>query len=194
MFLELSCVAHEFCPNCWIWFVAMATKMLNLQKILKISSPQKPKGGWSGKFTEMFITFASTKTFFIYCHWSSAFVGMATKLIIGKVEVVINCCLTADIWQNFYRSSPWVVLYITWVLSRQLNLTCCLGNWNIKLAKKYSKSSPQKEKLKVYRNSHNICLFKNCGFFIAIAHVLSSPWPSRKHAYIILTPLNPICI
>ena len=25
--------AYEFCPNCWIWLVAMATERLYLQKI-----------------------------------------------------------------------------------------------------------------------------------------------------------------
>ena len=33
---------YEFCPNCWIWLVAMATKNLNLRKNIKKSSPQKP--------------------------------------------------------------------------------------------------------------------------------------------------------
>ena len=38
--------------------------MLHLQKNIEKSSSQKPQGGCSWKFTEMFITFASTKIMF----------------------------------------------------------------------------------------------------------------------------------
>ena len=33
---------YEFCPNRWIWLVAMATKRINSRKNIKKSSPQKP--------------------------------------------------------------------------------------------------------------------------------------------------------
>ena len=54
---------YEFCPNRWIWLVAMATETLNLRKNIE-KSPQKPSGGWSWNFVEMFITLASTKFLF----------------------------------------------------------------------------------------------------------------------------------
>ena len=49
----------------------------------------------------------------------------------GKVEIGINCYLTADI-----LSSP---LPTVWILSKPLNLIGCHDNQNAKFAKKYSK-------------------------------------------------------
>ena len=44
----------------------MATETLNLRKNIQKSSPQKPQGEWAElDFTEMFITFASTKGAFL---------------------------------------------------------------------------------------------------------------------------------
>ena len=104
--------SYKFCPNRWIWLVAMATKMLNLWTNIKKSSPQKPLGGWSWNFADMFITLAFTTIMFFYCHCSCAFVPMATysfhRLIMGKVKVGLYFYLTADILTKVF---PWVVLF-----------------------------------------------------------------------------------
>ena len=104
------------------------------------------------------------------CHW----------LIMGKVEIGIYCYLTADILikvlQKCSLSSP---LPTVWILSKLLNLIGCHGNQKVKFAKKYSKIFSEEARgmnLKLCRNVHNISLYKNCVFFIAVAHVFLSLW------------------
>ena len=60
---------REFCPNLWIWFVAIATNTLTLKKKI---FPQKPSGGWSWKFTEMFIINSLYKTCVSHCRSSKS--------------------------------------------------------------------------------------------------------------------------
>ena len=59
--------AYHFCPNLWIWLVAMATKKLNLKNNIKKSSTctLKAFGDKAETFAEMFITLASTKMVFL---------------------------------------------------------------------------------------------------------------------------------
>ena len=91
----------------------------------------------------------------------------------GKVEIGIHCCLTADILtkvlQRCSLSSP---LRNIGILSKLLNLIGCHGNRKAKFAKKYSKiifsEAIRGMKLKLCRTVHNIRMF-----FIPVAHVLS---------------------
>ena len=101
-------------------------------------------------------------------------VAMATDcclwLIMGKVEISIYCCLTADILtkvlQKYSLSSH---LPNIWFLSKPLNLIGYHGNQNFKFAKKYSKIISSEAirgmKLKLHRKVHNISLYKNYVFY-----------------------------
>ena len=99
----------------------------------------------------------------------------------GTVKIGSYCYLTADILtkmlQNYSSSNP---LPTVWILSKPLNLIGCYGNRNAKFAKKkYSKLISSETiigmKLKLYRNVHNISLYKNY-VLIAVAYVFSLLW------------------
>ena len=65
------------------------------------------------------------------CHW----------LVMGKVEIGIYCCLTADMLiKNLQKCSLSSLLPNIWILSKPLNLIGCHGNRNIKFAKKIFKN------------------------------------------------------
>ena len=100
------------------------------------------------------------------CHW----------LVMGKVEIGIYCCLTADMLiKVLQKCSLSSLLPNIWILSKPLNLIGCHGNRNIKFAKKYSKIISSEAirgmKLKLYRNvtemfiilaSIKICFYYCC--------------------------------
>ena len=56
---------YHFCPNLWIWSVALATERQNLRQNIQKSSPQKPEGGQNWNSAEMFVALASTKMMFL---------------------------------------------------------------------------------------------------------------------------------
>ena len=93
-----------------------------------------------------------------------------------EVEIGIYCYLTADVLTQVLQkrslSSP---LQNIWILSKVLNLIGCHGNWKAKFMKKYLKITSEAirgMKLKLYRNVHNISLYKSY-VFIAVVHVFS---------------------
>ena len=93
----------EFGQNCWIWWVAVATEMLNL--LFRTISRMKLK---LSKNVHN-ISFYKNCVFYYYC--SCAFIDMASfhRLIMGKVKVGIIFCLIGDIFtKKFYRNVQWV--------------------------------------------------------------------------------------
>ena len=85
----------------------------------------------------------------------------------GKVEIGIYCCLTADILTKVLQKRP---LSNVWILSKPLNLIGYHGNRKDKFAKKKKKKIISSEalrgmKLKLYRNVHNINLYRNYVFY-----------------------------
>ena len=136
----------EFCPNCWIWLVAMAIERLNLRKNIEKLSRQKPLRGWGWDFVEMFITLASTKFCFLlplltcfHCCDNLSF----RRLTMENIKVGLYFYLTADILtkvlQKCSLSSP---LPNIWILSKPLNLIVAMATEKLILRTNFQKSSP----------------------------------------------------
>ena len=62
MFLEYQ--IYEFCQNCWIWLVAMATESINSWKKKEKNHLLRSHNGDETETVEIFITLASTKNMF----------------------------------------------------------------------------------------------------------------------------------
>ena len=131
---------YEFCPNRWIWLVAMATETLNFRKKYSKIFLEAIKGMKLKLCRNVNISFYKNCVF--YCRCSYAFVALSTysfhRLIMEKVKVGLYFYLTADIFTEVFQkcslSSP---LTNIWILSKPLNLIGCYGNRNDKFAKKY---------------------------------------------------------
>ena len=104
----------------------------------------------------------------------------------GKVETGIYCCFAADIFDKSFTkmfleySLP--NMYMIFFQTAEFDWFpgfVAMATTNVKFAKKYSKiiflEAIRGMKLKLYRNVHNICLYKKI-FFIAVAHVHLSVW------------------
>ena len=82
------------------------------------TSPLKPWSRFLQNFTHSIYRPGERKVVFFCSNQLRTLFVMATYsshwLIMGKVETGFYCCLTADIWQKFYRNVPWVVLYETY--------------------------------------------------------------------------------
>ena len=148
---------YEFCPNRWIWLVAMVTGRLNLQKNIQKSSPQKPLGGWSWNSVEMFITLASTRNMFFVAVFMCFRHYGNLKAYNGKSEsrpLFLSHCrysdksftdtfldLSSTKYMNFVQMAEfdWLgsPLPTIWILSKPLNFIGYHGNRKAKLAKKY---------------------------------------------------------
>ena len=114
-------------------------------------------------------------------------------LIMGKVEIGIYFCVTADILTSVllkcFWSSP---LSTIWILSKSLILTSGYGNRKAKFSKqkttKHSKifflEAIWGLKLKLCINVYDIILYIKC-VFIAVAHVFSLLWQLKSfHRFI----------
>ena len=124
---------YEFCPNLWIWLVAMATKTLNLRKnsstIFFSEALRRMKLKLCGNVHNVSLY----KKYVFYSRCSCAFVAMATynfhTLIMGKVKVGLYFYLTADILTKvFQKCSLSSLLPNKWILSKLMNLIGCYGN------------------------------------------------------------------
>ena len=144
------------------------------KKYSKINSSEAIRGMKLKLCVEMFITLASTKILF-FIAIARAFVAMATynfhRFVMGKVKVDLYFCLTADILTKVFQKCPLSSpLPNIWILSKPLNLNGCHRNRNAKFAIKYSKINSSEAirgmKLKLYRNVHNISLYKNFVFCV----------------------------
>ena len=107
--------------------------------------------------------------------------------IMGKLEIGIYFCDTADILTNVllkcFWSSP---LPTIWILSKSLILIGCHGNRKAKFSKKKIQKSFFSEairgmKLKLCINVHDISLYIKCILFIVVVHVLSLLWQLSFH-------------
>ena len=93
------------------------------------------------------------------------------------MKIGIYCYLIEDILTNFLQkyslSSPSKkqTKKNIWILFKQLNL---IGNRKAKFAKKYSNiissEAIREMKLKLYRNVHNISLYKNVFLLLLLMH------------------------
>ena len=106
----------------------------------------------------------------------------------GKVEILIYFCVTADILKNVLQKCFWSSpLSTIRILSKSLILIGCHGNRKAKFSKKYSKIFFSKAirgmKLKLCINVHDISLYIKC-IFIVVAHVLSLLWQLKVSIYI----------
>ena len=117
---------YEFCPNRWFWLVAKATKRLNFQKkYSKIFS--EAIRGMKLKLCINVHDISLYINYTFYCRCPCAFMLSQLKsfhiLIMGKVEIGIYFCVTADILTKvllkYFWSSP---LTTIWILSRSLIL------------------------------------------------------------------------
>ena len=140
---------YEFCQNHWFWLVAMATERLNFRK------RNIQKSFFSEAIREMKLKLCMNvhdislyiNCIFFYCRCPCAFVAMATQtfhihvLIMGKVEIGIYFCVTADILTKFllkcFWSSP---LSTIWILSKSLILIGGYGNRKAKFSKENKKT------------------------------------------------------
>ena len=112
------------------------------------------------------------------------------RLIMGKVEIGIYFCVTADVLkkvlQKCFWSSP---LPTTWILSKALILIGCHGNRKALFSKKYSKiffsEAIKGMMLKLCINVHDISLYINY-IFIVVANVLSLLWQLKVSIYFIM--------
>ena len=119
----------------------------------------------------------------LYCCCPCAFVAIATLsfdwLIMGKVEIDIYFCVTADILTKVLLKCSWSSpLPTIWILSKSLILIGGHGNWKANFSK-YSKiflEAIRGMKLKLHINVYDISLYINCVFLIAVAHVFSLLW------------------
>ena len=106
----------------------------------------------------------------------------------GKVEIGIYFCVTADMLKKVLQKCYWGSPLLTiWILSKSLILIGCHGNQNAKFAKKkiISSEAIRGMKLKLCRNVHNISLYKTY-VFIAVAQVLSSLWQLKNFQRLIM--------
>ena len=129
--------------------------------------------------------------FFFYCRCPCAFVAMATQtfhihvLIMGKVEIGIYFCVTANILTKVLLKCFWSTpLSTIWILSKSLILTGGYGNRKAKFSRKKTTTEHSKiffseaiwgMKLKLWINVYDISLYIKC-VFIAVAHVFSLLW------------------
>ena len=88
-------VTYEFCPNCWLWLVAMATKTSDLQNIFKTSSSEAIRG-MKLNFHKRIIAAVFTISFFL---------NEKSKVVFFSITLKI-------FWQRFLEKCSWVVRYI----------------------------------------------------------------------------------
>ena len=132
---------YEFCPNRWIWLVAMATETLNLRKNIQESSPQKPLGGWSWSRNVHSISRYKNYVFIAVAHVLSSLWQLIVSIDFYNGKVGLYFYSTADILTKVFQkcslSSP---LPNIWILSKPLNLIGCHGNRKDKFTKKILKN------------------------------------------------------
>ena len=111
---------YEFCPNRWIWLVAMATGRINSR------------------------TLASTKiVFFIaVAHVLSLLWQLKVSIDLGKVNIGLYCYHCRYFEKVLQRCSLSSRLPNIWNLSKALNVIGCHWIQKDKFAKKYSKIIP----------------------------------------------------
>ena len=81
--------------------------------------------------------------------------------IMGKVEIGIYFCVTADILTKVLQKCSWSSLLQTiWILSKSLILTGCHGNRNVKFSRKKNSKIFFSEVIKGMKLKHcmNICV------------------------------------
>ena len=106
----------------------------------------------------------------------------------GKVEIGIYLCVTADILTKDLQKCSWISpLPTTWILSKSLILIGCHGNRKAKCSKRYTQlffsEAIRGMKVKLCINVHDISLYINY-IFIVVAHVLSLLWQLSFHRLI----------
>ena len=179
---------YEFCSNRWFWLVAMATKRLNFRKqYSKIFFSETIRG----MKLKLYINVHDISLYIyyiFYCCCPCAFIAMATWschiLIMGKVEIGIYFCATADILTKVLLKCFWSSPIPTiWNLSKPLIL---LGGHRNRKGKFSGEKQKQTKiffsetiwgmKLKLCIHVHEISLYINCVLycccpcaFIAIA-------------------------
>ena len=132
--------SYEFCPNRWIWLVAMVNFWKKYSKIFSSKAVRGMKLKLCIHVHD--ISLYINCVFIVVAH---VFVVMATlsfhRLIMGKVEIGIYFCVTADILkkvlQKCYWSSP---LLTIWILFKSLILIGDHGNQKAKFSKKIFKN------------------------------------------------------
>ena len=148
---------YEFCPNRWIWLVAMVTETLNLRKkYSKIFYSEAIMGMKLKlcrnvhnislynklKLCRNVHNISLYNNYVFYCRCYCAFFAMATfsfhRLIMGQMKVGLYFYLIADILTKvFQKCSLGGLLPNIWFFSKPLNLIVCHGNRNAKVAQKY---------------------------------------------------------
>ena len=105
---------YEFCPNRWLWLVAMATERLNYRKQNSKIFFSEAISGMKLKLCINIHDISLYINFIFYCRCPCAFVAMAIwsfhRLIMEKVEIGIYLLLQI-FWQKFYWNVSGVVLY-----------------------------------------------------------------------------------
>ena len=139
---------YEFCPNRWIWLVAMAIETLNLRKNINKNFSSEAMRGMKLKLCRNDHNISLYKKCF-YCRCSCTFVAMVTysfyRLIMGKVKVDLYFYLIADILTNvLQKCSLSSFLPNIWMFSNPLNLIVCHATKTLTLWKIIKTSSPQK--------------------------------------------------
>ena len=128
-----------------------------------------------------------------YCCCSSTLVAVATsnfhRLIMGKVEIGIYFCVTADTLTKVLQKCSWSsLLQTTSILSKSLILIGCHGNRNVNFRKKYSKiffsEVIRGKKLKPCINVYGISLYENIVFYCCCSSTLVAVATSNFHRLI----------
>ena len=130
-----------------LWFIWILSKSLYL-----IGCHGNIKGKFSKKYSKIFSSeiirgmklklcihvydISPYKKIAFYCRCSRTLVAMANlsfhRLIMGKVEIGIYFCVTADILTKVLQKCSWSSpLQTIWILSKSLILIGCHGNRNV---------------------------------------------------------------
>ena len=120
-FLSILYQTYHFCPNFWIWLVAMATERLKLRKILKNHLLEAIRG-IKLKLCSNIHYISLYKNGVFYCRCSCTLVAMAMSLLSTKkmtalLQLTIGQFLSSvnleKVWNDLYTNNCITILRVT---------------------------------------------------------------------------------
>ena len=136
---------YEFYPNRWFWLVAMATEMLTFRKNIQNLLLKSHKGDEAEILQKCLWHWPLHKLYFfiVVAHVFSLLWQLSFHILtMGKVEIGIYFCVTADILTKVLLECFWSSPRQTiWIWSKSLILIAGHGNQKAKFLKNIQKSS-----------------------------------------------------